>query len=79
MSRVNSIEVVTDPDRRNRVGFEEAVGPPFEGVVVMHRPEREEVGPREGILNFVEQQKAVRGLRQDSLAEEVTPQPLPTP
>ena len=78
MSRVNPVQVVTNPDRRDRIGFEEAVGPPFEGVVMVHGHEREEIGPREGILNFVEQQEAVRGLRQDPLAEEVTLQPPPT-
>ena len=45
---------------------------------MVHGPKREEVGPGEGILDFVEQEEAVRGLRQDPLAEEVTMQPLPT-
>jgi hypothetical protein len=45
---------------------------------MVHRHELEEIGPREGILNFVEQEEAVRSLRQDPQAEEVTQQPLPT-
>ena len=43
---------------------------------MVHGPIKE-IWPREGILNFVKQQEAVGSLRQDSLAEEVTSQPLP--
>lgn len=78
MGRVNPVQPVTNPDGRDWIRFEEAVGPPFERVVMVHRCEREEIRPGEGILNFLEQQKAVMGLRKDPLAEEVSPQPLPT-
>jgi hypothetical protein len=78
MSRVNTVQLITNPNRRDRIGFQEAVGPPFERVVMVHGREQEERRIRKGILNFVEQEDAVGGLRQDPLAEEVTMQPLPT-
>ena len=51
MSGVNAVQVVTNQERRDWIGFQEAVGPPFMGGVMVHGPIKE-IRPREGFLNM---------------------------